>query len=65
MRSAEDEQMEELPVLSQEELAAIKDPNIITSQIALLEAQCHEMKPNLGAIAEFNKKVSVYVLQVL
>lgn len=57
----EDEQTEELPVLNQEELEAIKDPNIITSQIALLEAQCNEMKPNLGAIAEFNKKVRSYI----
>lgn len=55
----EDKQAEELPVLGQEELEAIKEPDIITNQIALLEAQCHEMKPNLGAIAEYNKKVSI------
>ncbi|XP_060098400.1 structural maintenance of chromosomes protein 4 isoform X1 [Heteronotia binoei] len=64
LHSVEDEQVEELPVLSQEELEAIKDPNIITSQIALLEAQCHEMKPNLGAIAEFNKKEELYLKRV-
>ncbi|KFQ75227.1 Structural maintenance of chromosomes protein 4, partial [Phaethon lepturus] len=52
----EDKPPEELPVLSQEELEAIKDPDVITNQIALLEAQCHEMKPNLGAIAEYKKK---------
>ncbi|KFZ47973.1 Structural maintenance of chromosomes protein 4, partial [Antrostomus carolinensis] len=52
----EDNPPEELPVLSDEELGAIKDPGVITKQIALLEAQCHEMKPNLGAIAEYKKK---------
>ncbi|KAH0624117.1 hypothetical protein JD844_007511 [Phrynosoma platyrhinos] len=60
----EDKQAEELPVLSQDELEAIKDPNIITNQIALLEAQCHEMKPNLGAIAEYNKKEELYLKRV-
>ncbi|XP_042314099.1 structural maintenance of chromosomes protein 4 isoform X2 [Sceloporus undulatus] len=60
----EDKQVEELPVLSQDELEAIKDPNIITNQIALLEAQCHEMKPNLGAIAEYNKKEELYLKRV-
>ncbi|XP_077204669.1 structural maintenance of chromosomes protein 4 isoform X1 [Paroedura picta] len=64
LHSVEDKQVEELPVLSQEELEAIKEPNIITSQIALLEAQCHEMKPNLGAIAEFNKKEELYLKRV-
>uniref|UniRef100_A0A803TZK8 Structural maintenance of chromosomes protein 4 n=1 Tax=Anolis carolinensis TaxID=28377 RepID=A0A803TZK8_ANOCA len=60
----EDKEAEELPVLSQDELEAIKDPNIITNQIALLEAQCHEMKPNLGAIAEYNKKEELYLKRV-
>uniref|UniRef100_A0A8C8E679 Structural maintenance of chromosomes protein n=1 Tax=Otus sunia TaxID=257818 RepID=A0A8C8E679_9STRI len=60
----EDKPAEELPVLSQEELEAIKDPNVITNQIALLEAQCHEMKPNLGAIAEYRKKEELYLKRV-
>ncbi|XP_048361972.1 structural maintenance of chromosomes protein 4 [Sphaerodactylus townsendi] len=64
LHSVENEQAEELPVLSQEELEAIKDPETITRQIALLEAQCHEMKPNLGAIAEFNKKEELYLKRV-
>ncbi|NWR71712.1 SMC4 protein, partial [Centropus unirufus] len=55
---------EELPVLSQEELEAIKDPDVITNQIALLEAQGHEMKPNLGAIAEYKKKEDLYLKRV-
>ncbi|NXX89907.1 SMC4 protein, partial [Centropus bengalensis] len=55
---------ENLPVLSQEELEAIKDPDVITNQIALLEAQCHEMKPNLGAIAEYKKKEDLYLKRV-
>ncbi|NXE21059.1 SMC4 protein, partial [Ardeotis kori] len=60
----EDKPPEELPVLSQEELEAIKDPDVITNQIALLEAQCHEMKPNLGAIAEYKRKEDLYLKRV-
>ncbi|KAM6065169.1 structural maintenance of chromosomes protein 4 isoform 3-T3 [Theristicus caerulescens] len=60
----DDKPPEELPVLSQEELEAIKDPDVITNQIALLEAQCHEMKPNLGAIAEYKKKEELYLKRV-
>ncbi|XP_061861791.1 structural maintenance of chromosomes protein 4 isoform X2 [Colius striatus] len=60
----EDKPPEELPVLSQEELEAIKDPDVITNQIALLEAQCQEMKPNLGSIAEYKKKEELYLKRV-
>ncbi|NXT19183.1 SMC4 protein, partial [Syrrhaptes paradoxus] len=60
----EDKSPEELPVLSQEELEAIKDPDVIKNQIALLETQCHEMKPNLGAIAEYKKKEDLYLKRV-
>lgn len=56
----EAEQTENLPVLTQDELENIEDPDIITNQIAILEAQCHEMKPNLSAIAEYNKKVRIF-----
>ncbi|KFU97185.1 Structural maintenance of chromosomes protein 4, partial [Pterocles gutturalis] len=60
----EDKPPEELPVLSQEELEAIKDPDVIKNQIALLETQCHEIKPNLGAIAEYKKKEELYLKRV-
>ncbi|NXW27362.1 SMC4 protein, partial [Phaetusa simplex] len=60
----EDKPAEELPVLSEEELEAIKDPDVITNQIALLETQCHEMKPNLSAIAEYKKKEELYLKRV-
>ncbi|XP_062988100.1 structural maintenance of chromosomes protein 4 [Elgaria multicarinata webbii] len=64
LHSVEDKQVEELPMFGQEELEAIKDTDIITNQIALLEAQCHEMKPNLGAIDEYNKKEELYLKRV-
>ncbi|NXC75052.1 SMC4 protein, partial [Anhinga anhinga] len=64
LHSIDDKPPEELPVLSQEELEAIKDPGVITNQIALLEAQCHEMKPNLGAIAEYKRKEELYLKRV-
>ncbi|XP_074954673.1 structural maintenance of chromosomes protein 4 [Phalacrocorax aristotelis] len=60
----DDKPPEELPVLSEEELEAIKNPDVITNQIALLEAQCHEMKPNLSAIAEYKKKEEQYLKYV-
>ncbi|KAM6389174.1 structural maintenance of chromosomes protein 4 isoform 2-T4 [Pluvialis apricaria] len=64
LHAIEDKPPEELPVLSEEELEAIKDPDVITNQIALLETQCHEMKPNLGAIAEYKKKEEQYLKRV-
>ncbi|NXN18183.1 SMC4 protein, partial [Indicator maculatus] len=64
LHSIEDKPAEELPVLSQEELEAIKDPKVIINQIALLESQCQEMKPNLGAIAEYKKKEELYLKRV-
>ena len=62
MHPVEDNPVETVSVLSQEDLEAIKNPDSITNQIALLEAQCREMKPNLGAIAEYKKKVSEILL---
>ena len=53
MHPVEDNPVETVSVLSQEDLEAIKNPDSITNQIALLEAQCREMEPNLGAIAEY------------
>ncbi|XP_028639814.1 structural maintenance of chromosomes protein 4-like [Grammomys surdaster] len=60
----EDKPVETVSVLSQEDLEAIKNPDSITSQIALLEAQCREMKPNLGAVAEYKKKEDLYLQRV-
>ncbi|CAH2247419.1 structural maintenance of chromosomes 4 isoform X1 [Pelobates cultripes] len=60
----EDNPEEVLPVLTQEELDAIKDPDQIKNQIALLEAKSTEMKPNLGAIAEYKKKEELYLQRV-
>ncbi|KFU88168.1 Structural maintenance of chromosomes protein 4 [Chaetura pelagica] len=64
LHAIDDKPPEEMPVLSQEELEAVQDPNVITNQIALLEAQCHDMKPNLGAIAEYKKKEELYLKRV-
>uniref|UniRef100_A0A671LKV9 Structural maintenance of chromosomes protein 4-like n=1 Tax=Sinocyclocheilus anshuiensis TaxID=1608454 RepID=A0A671LKV9_9TELE len=48
---------EELPALNPEQLEDIGNPDVIKNEIALLEDRCSNMKPNLGAIAEFKKKV--------
>jgi len=55
---------ETIPVLTPADLAAIKDPNSITNQISLLETRCSQMKPNLGAIAEYKKKEELYLQRV-
>ncbi|NXG55088.1 SMC4 protein, partial [Hemiprocne comata] len=64
LHAIDDKPPEEMPVLSQEELEAVQDPDVITNQIALLEAQCHDMKPNLAAIAEYKKKEELYLKRV-
>ncbi|NWX24428.1 SMC4 protein, partial [Aegotheles bennettii] len=64
LNAIDDKPPEEIPTLSQEELEAIKDPNVITNQIALLEAQCQGLKPNLGAIAEYKRKEELYLKHV-
>ncbi|XP_063772226.1 structural maintenance of chromosomes protein 4 [Pseudophryne corroboree] len=53
-----------LHILTQEELEAIKNPDQINNQIALLEAKSHEMKPNLGAIAAYKMKEELYLQRV-
>lgn len=53
----EDKPAEELPVYSAAQLEEISDPNVIINKMITLEAQCAQMKPNLGAIAEYKKKV--------
>ncbi|XP_071377221.1 structural maintenance of chromosomes protein 4 isoform X1 [Centroberyx affinis] len=55
---------EELPVLTPADLEEIADPNVITKKISLLEARCAQMKPNLGAIAEYKKKEELYLQRV-
>lgn len=48
---------EELLVFPAAELEAISSPDIIINKISILEVQCGRIKPNLGAIAEYKKKV--------
>uniref|UniRef100_A0A673HCD2 Structural maintenance of chromosomes protein n=1 Tax=Sinocyclocheilus rhinocerous TaxID=307959 RepID=A0A673HCD2_9TELE len=55
---------EELPALNPEQLEDIGNPDIIKNEIALLEDRCSNMKPNLGAIAEFKKKEELYLQRV-
>ncbi|XP_056612785.1 structural maintenance of chromosomes protein 4 [Triplophysa dalaica] len=55
---------EELPTLSPDQLQDITNPDVIKNEIALLEDRCANMKPNLGAIAEFKKKEELYLQRV-
>ncbi|XP_072248446.1 structural maintenance of chromosomes protein 4 isoform X1 [Leuresthes tenuis] len=55
---------EELPVLTPAELKAISDPDIIVNKMSTLEIQCGQLKPNLGAIAEYKKKEELYLQRV-
>uniref|UniRef100_A0A1A7YGY2 Structural maintenance of chromosomes protein n=1 Tax=Iconisemion striatum TaxID=60296 RepID=A0A1A7YGY2_9TELE len=55
---------EELRVFPAAELEAISDPNVIINQMGTLEIRCGEMKPNLGAIAEYKKKEEMYLQRV-
>nr|XP_030136276.3 structural maintenance of chromosomes protein 4 isoform X1 [Taeniopygia guttata]XP_030136277.3 structural maintenance of chromosomes protein 4 isoform X1 [Taeniopygia guttata]XP_030136278.3 structural maintenance of chromosomes protein 4 isoform X1 [Taeniopygia guttata] len=55
---------EELQVLSQEELEALQEPDVLSKRIALLEAQRHQLHPNLGAIAEYKSKEDLYLKHV-
>lgn len=48
---------EELPALNPEQLEELGNPDVIKNEIALLEDRCSNMKPNLGSILEFKKKV--------
>ncbi|NXY20114.1 SMC4 protein, partial [Atrichornis clamosus] len=64
LHAIEDKAPEELPVLREEELEALQDPDVITKRIALLEAQHQELRPNLGAIAEYRKKEDLYLKHV-
>ncbi|MBN3310461.1 SMC4 protein, partial [Amia calva] len=64
LHAIEDEAATELPTLTPEELEAVHNPDVINNQIALMEAKCLEMKPNLGAIAEYKKKEELYLQRV-
>uniref|UniRef100_A0AAR2JAZ3 Structural maintenance of chromosomes protein n=1 Tax=Pygocentrus nattereri TaxID=42514 RepID=A0AAR2JAZ3_PYGNA len=64
LHSIDDKPAEELPKLTPVELEAIKNPDVIKNEIALLEDRCAQMKPNLGAIAEFKKKEELYLQRV-
>uniref|UniRef100_A0A3B4HD07 Structural maintenance of chromosomes protein 4-like n=1 Tax=Pundamilia nyererei TaxID=303518 RepID=A0A3B4HD07_9CICH len=64
LHTIEDKPAEELPVLTPAELDEISDPNIIINKMITLETQCAQMKPNLGAIAEYKKKEELYLQRV-
>uniref|UniRef100_A0A665U6I5 Structural maintenance of chromosomes protein n=1 Tax=Echeneis naucrates TaxID=173247 RepID=A0A665U6I5_ECHNA len=64
LHTVEDKPAEELPVLTPAELEEISDPNIIINKMITLETQCAQMKPNLGAIAEYKKKEEQYLQRV-
>ncbi|XP_060761829.1 structural maintenance of chromosomes protein 4 [Neoarius graeffei] len=64
LHSIDDKPAEELLQLTTEQLEAIKSPDVIKNEIALLEDRCAQMKPNLGAIAEFKKKEELYLQRV-
>ncbi|XP_032924267.1 structural maintenance of chromosomes protein 4 [Catharus ustulatus] len=64
LHAIEGEAPEELRVLSEEELEALQDPDAISKKIALLEAERHQLRPNLGAIAEYRKKEELYLQHV-
>uniref|UniRef100_A0A673BL93 Structural maintenance of chromosomes protein n=1 Tax=Sphaeramia orbicularis TaxID=375764 RepID=A0A673BL93_9TELE len=64
LHAIEDKPAEELPVLTAEELEGISHPDVIINKMATLETQCAQMKPNLGAIAEYKKKEELYLQRV-
>lgn len=64
LHTVDDKPAEELQKLTAEELLLIKNPDVIKNEIALLEDRCAQMKPNLGAIAEFKKKEELYLQRV-
>ncbi|NWR24514.1 SMC4 protein, partial [Emberiza fucata] len=64
LHAIEDKPPEQLPVLSEEELEALQEPDVLSKRIALLEAQRHQLRPNLGAIAEYRSKEEQYLKHV-
>uniref|UniRef100_A0A8C0Z9V2 Structural maintenance of chromosomes protein 4 n=1 Tax=Cyanistes caeruleus TaxID=156563 RepID=A0A8C0Z9V2_CYACU len=64
LHSIEGQAPEELRVLSEEELEALHEPDALSKKIALLEAQRQQLRPNLGAIAEYRNKEELYLKHV-
>uniref|UniRef100_A0A3B5AG01 Structural maintenance of chromosomes protein n=1 Tax=Stegastes partitus TaxID=144197 RepID=A0A3B5AG01_9TELE len=64
LHTIEDKPAEELPVLTPAELEEISNPNVIINKMITLETKCAQMKPNLGAIAEYKKKEELYLQRV-
>ncbi|KAM4742923.1 structural maintenance of chromosomes protein 4 [Anableps anableps] len=64
LHTIEGQPSEVLHVFPPAELEAISDPNILVNKISMLESQCGQMKPNLGAIAEYKKKEELYLQRV-
>uniref|UniRef100_H3C4R3 Structural maintenance of chromosomes protein n=1 Tax=Tetraodon nigroviridis TaxID=99883 RepID=H3C4R3_TETNG len=64
LHAIEDKPAEELPVLTTGELEEIQDANFIINKMITLETQTSQMKPNLGAIAEYRKKEELYLQRV-
>lgn len=60
----EDKPAEELRTFTPDELEEISNPNIIINKMTTLETKCAQMKPNLGAIAEYKKKEELYLQRV-
>lgn len=57
LHAIDDKPAEELPVLTSAQLEEITDPNLIINKMTMLETHSAQLKPNLGAIAEYKKKV--------
>lgn len=64
LHTIEGQPAEELPVLTSAELEEISNPNVIINKMITLETKCAQMKPNLGAIAEYKKKEELYLQRV-
>ncbi|XP_035009755.1 structural maintenance of chromosomes protein 4 isoform X2 [Hippoglossus stenolepis] len=64
LHTIEDKPAEELPVLTPADLEEISNPNVIINKMMRSETQCAQMKPNLGAIAEYKKKEELYLQRV-
>ncbi|XP_058489020.1 structural maintenance of chromosomes protein 4 isoform X1 [Solea solea] len=64
LHSIEDKPAEELRVFTAAELEDIPDASVIINKITMLETPCAQMKPNLGAIAEYKKKEELYLQRV-
>ncbi|XP_066181779.1 structural maintenance of chromosomes protein 4 isoform X1 [Sylvia atricapilla] len=64
LHSIEGQASEELRVLSEEELEALQEPDVLSKRIALLEAQHQQLHPNLAAIDKYRMKEELYLKHV-